>query len=134
LFTAFTTDVSVDDLTYLANANGQPFRGGWHALLVISLIGSLVLVIASVSALIKPRYGHIAAVLGAGLTWPYFAYVAWNLPWRDFRWLVTTQWDEALGALNVWAVLSLIISTACSVASLVNRHATATSITSHEMA
>ena len=130
LFTAFTTYVSVDDLMYMANANGSPFHGRWHTLFVISLIGSLLLAIASVSALVKPQYGHIAAVLGASLAWPYFAYVAWNLPWGDFRWLVTIQWD---GELNVEAVLWLIVTTACSVASLANRPATATSIASPEM-
>lgn len=131
LFTAFTTELPVDDLMYMANASGQPYRGWGHAVLLISLLGSLVLAIACILALIKPRYGHIAAVFGAVLSWPYFAYVAWNLPWRDFVWLVTIHWD---GELNVAAVLSLIVASAYSIASLVNRRAPATGIASPEVA
>ena len=118
LFTALMTFVSVDDLMYLADASGQPYRGRWHAILVISSFGSLALAVACVSALIKPEYGHIVAVLGVSLIWPYFAYVAWNLPWGDFVWLVTIHWD---GALDVEAVLSLVVATACSIAGLTIR-------------
>jgi hypothetical protein len=126
LFTALMTFVSVDDLMYMANASGQPYQGVWHAILVLSSLGSLTLAIACISALIKPRYGHIVATLGVSLSWPYFAYLAWNLPWNDFGWLITIHWD---GALNVLAVLSLFISTVCSIASLAIRSTRITNAT-----
>jgi hypothetical protein len=116
-FTAFTTAVSVDDSMYMASAGGHPFQGWWHTILVTSLVGSLVLAGAFVAALVKPRFGYLAGLVGACFAWPYFMNVAWNLPWRNFVWLITIHWD---GKLNVEAVLSLFAATAFSTAKLVN--------------
>jgi len=115
LFTAFVTAVSVDDLLYMASANGHPYRGWWHAILVCSLAGSLVLCL---SALLKPRYGYAAGLVGTCLAWPYVANLVCNLPWRHFVWLVAVHWD---GKLHVQAVLSLIAATAYSIAELSKR-------------
>lgn len=99
-FAAFTTAVSVDDLMYMASAGGHPYQGWWHTILVTSLVGSLVLAGAFIAALVKPRYGYVAGLVGACLAWPYFVNVACNLPWRNFVWLITIHWD---GKLNVEA-------------------------------
>lgn len=115
LFTAFVTAVSADDLMYMASANGHPYRGWWYAILVSSLAGSLVLCL---SALLKPRYGSAAGLVGVCLVWPYVANLVWNLPWHHFVWLVAVHWD---GKLHVQAVLSLIAATAYSIAELAKR-------------
>jgi len=118
LFAAFTTAVTVDDLMYLAEAGGQPYSGWPRLLLNASLIGSLALGVAFLAVLVKPRYGYVPALVGASLSAPYFAYLAWSLPWRDFGWLVTIPWD---GELQVAGVLSLATAVAYSVFQLCTR-------------
>jgi hypothetical protein len=115
LFAAFTTALTVDDLMYMSEAAGRSYSGWWRGLLNASLLGSLVLVVAFLAVLIRPRYGYVAALLGTSLSWPYFALLSWHLPWRDFVWLVTIHWD---GELQVAAVLSLAIGTVYSLLQL----------------
>ena len=115
LLSAFTTAVTVDDLRFMAAAGGRPYSGWPRALFTASLIGSLVLGLAFMTVLIRPRYGYIVALVGACLAWPSFADLAWNLPWRDFVWLVTIHWD---GELQVAAVLSLTAATVYSILQL----------------
>jgi hypothetical protein len=112
LFAAFTTAVTAYDLMYISEMAGRPFSGLPRVLLYASLVGSLVMAFAVLAVLIKPRYGYIAALLGAGLLCPYFALLAWNLPWRDYIWLVTIHWD---GNLEVLAVISLAVAMAYSI-------------------
>ncbi len=129
LFAAFTTALTVDDLMYMAEAGGRPYSGWVRALSTASLLGSLVLGFAFLTVLVKPRYGYIAALLGASLSWPCFAYLAWNLPWRDFIWLVTVHWD---GELQVAAVFSLATGTVYSLVQL--RRMQRTSAATHNTA
>jgi hypothetical protein len=110
-FAAFTTAVTVDDLMYMAKASGHPFLGWPYFVLTTSLLGSLGLAIASLATLFRPRFGNIAALTCAGILFPYFAFMAWNLPWRDFVWLVTIHWD---GKLEVTAIFSLTAALAYS--------------------
>jgi hypothetical protein len=57
LFAAFTTAVTVDDLMYMAEAEGRPYSGWAGALATASMLGSLVLALAFLAVLVKPRYG-----------------------------------------------------------------------------
>jgi hypothetical protein len=113
---AFTTAVTADDLMYITEMAGRPFSGWSRLLLYASLAGSFVMALAVLAILIKPRYGHIAALVGSGFLFPYFALLAWNMPWRDFVWLVTIHWD---GKLEVLALISLAAATAYSIEHLV---------------
>jgi hypothetical protein len=112
LFAAFTTAVTADDLMYISAMSGRPFSGLPRLLPNTSLIGSLVMALAVLAVLIKPRYGYFAALFGGGLLCPYFVLLAWNLPWHDFVWLVTIHWD---GKLEVLAVISLAVAMAYSI-------------------
>ena len=62
---------------YMSEAAGRPYSGWWRGLLNASLLGSLLLVVAFLAVLIRPRYGYVAALLGASLSWPYFALLSW---------------------------------------------------------
>src|SRR5437667_561743 len=88
LFAALTTALTVTDLMYEADAVGRPFSGWPGAACNASLTGSLLLAVSFLTVLIKPGYGWAVALVGTCLSWPYFALLAWNLPWRDFVWLV----------------------------------------------
>lgn len=111
-FAAFNTALTVDDLMYMAEASGRPFSGWTHVVLTTSQFGSLGLGIASLATLFRPRLGNIAALTCAVVLCPYFAWVACDLPWRDFVWLVTIHWD---GELEVTAIFSLTAALAYSI-------------------
>lgn len=115
LFTALTNALTVDDFTFMAQAGGRPYSGWPHALMNLSMFGSLTLCAASFASFIKPRYGYVIASVGATLSWPYFGYLSWNLPWRDFVFLVTIHWD---GELQVTAIGSLAIASVYSLMQL----------------
>ena len=108
LLAAFTTDTTVEESLFASSASGYHFSGWSGAIINASLIGSLLLGLAFLSVLIKPKYGNLVALVGASLAWPYFAYLAWHLPWRDFVWLVTIH---SGGKLEVMAVFSLLAAT-----------------------
>ena len=112
LVAAFFTDVTVEDSLFESSANGFHLSGWPAAITNTSLIGSLLLGLAFLLMLIRPRYAKLPALVGACLAWPYFGYLAWSLPWRDFIWLVKIHWD---GEFQVIAIFSLVVATAYSI-------------------
>jgi len=112
LLAAFTTDSTVEESLFISSASGYHFSGWPGATINASLIGSLLLGLAFLSVLIKPQYGNLVALVGACLAWPYFAYLAWHLPWRDFVWLVTIH---SGGKFEVISVFSLLAATTYSI-------------------
>jgi hypothetical protein len=117
LVAAFFTDVIVEDSLFESSANGYHLSGWPPAITNASLIGSLLLGLAFLLMLIKPR-AKLPGLVGACLAWPYFGYLAWSLPWRDFIWLVKIHWD---GEFQVIAIFSLVVATAYSILGWVAR-------------
>ena len=57
----------------------QPHGG--QTLMRVALVGCVVLAVACLVTAFQSTYGLVIALVGEGLSWPYFGALAVNLPW-----------------------------------------------------
>ena len=84
-----------------------------HGLLRAAATGSVLFVAAALLAFYRLRLAVVAGLSASVLSWPYFGYLAAELPWRVLGWLVRIHFN---GAAQVTAVLSLAVATVYSLA------------------
>jgi len=110
--TAFTLWSFWDALFGAADEPFMHYR--YWGLLSLSIAGTVLFVAACILTLFSTRIGTICALVGATLSWPYFALQMPKIPWsRVISVLPNANWQELLTA-----IFALIIASVYSMSEL----------------